>query len=217
MATSRFQNLDPDKQEQILEAAVEEFAEKGFEGASINRIIELAGISKGSMYYYFEDKADLYDTALRDATERLLAMAGGFDIDQIQSDTFWEYLKGYTERSVVELKRNQKYIQLARGFYSTLRPDDPDSPGGEMMDWARQVTEQLIARGQEVGVVRTDLPRLFLVQISMAMGTVIDQWTLEHFDDFDEDQFAELMDKEIDLLRRLWSPADKLHIEEEGQ
>ena len=32
----------------------------GFENASLNRIIKKAGISKGAMYYYFDDKMDLY-------------------------------------------------------------------------------------------------------------------------------------------------------------
>lgn len=210
MATSRFQNLDADKQEQILDAAADEFAAKGFDGASINQIIANAGISKGSMYYYFEDKADLYDTVMRHATEQLLAMAGGFDIADIGADNFWAYLKNYAERSMVELKRNERYIQLARGFYGTLKPDDPDSPGADMMDWANQVTIELLEHGQHLGVVRDDLPRGLLVQISMAVGTVIDQWTLEHFDELSEDEFSRLLDQEIDLMRRLWSPKQRL-------
>ena len=57
MARNRFDNLGSEKQEAILRAAGEEFAEKGFAGASINRIIRESGMSKGSVYYYFEDKA----------------------------------------------------------------------------------------------------------------------------------------------------------------
>ena len=65
MARTRFENLARDKQEAILEAAAEEFAEKGFEAASINRIIRASGMSKGSVYYYVEDKADLFATTFQ--------------------------------------------------------------------------------------------------------------------------------------------------------
>ena len=41
-------------------AALDEFAAHGFHDASLNRVIDAAGISKGSMYYYFDGKEDLY-------------------------------------------------------------------------------------------------------------------------------------------------------------
>ena len=44
------------QQETILRAALAEFAAHGFADASLNRIIEAAGISKGSLYYYFDTR-----------------------------------------------------------------------------------------------------------------------------------------------------------------
>ncbi|HEX8725928.1 MAG TPA: helix-turn-helix domain-containing protein, partial [Gemmatimonadaceae bacterium] len=64
MVRERFDNLDPDKQERLFEAAADEFSDHGFEGASLNRIIDRAGMSKGSLYYYFNDKSDLYATVV---------------------------------------------------------------------------------------------------------------------------------------------------------
>jgi len=43
----------------IMEAALEVFAEKGFETASISLIAKQAGISKGLIYNYFESKEEL--------------------------------------------------------------------------------------------------------------------------------------------------------------
>ncbi len=56
---SRFYNLTDEKQKKILESAVSEFTQRGFDGASLNQIISTAGLSKGSFYYYFENKIDL--------------------------------------------------------------------------------------------------------------------------------------------------------------
>ena len=60
------------KRKAILDAARTEFAENGFETASYNQIIENAGLSKGAMYYYFDDKLDLYVTVLEDASQRMM-------------------------------------------------------------------------------------------------------------------------------------------------
>ncbi|NPV69270.1 MAG: TetR/AcrR family transcriptional regulator [Firmicutes bacterium] len=49
-----------EKRKQILQAALKEFARSGYEGASTNRIIKDAGVSKGLLFYYFESKKDLY-------------------------------------------------------------------------------------------------------------------------------------------------------------
>lgn len=46
--------------EALLEAALTEFAERGYEQASINRILTRAGMSKGQFYYHFKNKEALY-------------------------------------------------------------------------------------------------------------------------------------------------------------
>jgi TetR/AcrR family transcriptional regulator len=55
-----FYNLDKEKQKRIMEAALKEFAENGYEKASTNRIVKDAGIGKGMLFYYFNNKEDLY-------------------------------------------------------------------------------------------------------------------------------------------------------------
>lgn len=51
---------DPAKREQILEGARRVFMEQGFEAASMNDITRAAGVSKGTIYVYFENKEDLF-------------------------------------------------------------------------------------------------------------------------------------------------------------
>ena len=48
----------------LLEAAVLEFAEKGFDGGRIDRIIAQAKCNQQMIYYYFGDKAGLYAAVL---------------------------------------------------------------------------------------------------------------------------------------------------------
>lgn len=77
MVRPRFANLPSAQQQAILNAALDEFAAHGFHDASLNRLIDAAGISKGSMYYYyyyyFDSKDDLYTHLTHVELERLVA------------------------------------------------------------------------------------------------------------------------------------------------
>lgn len=57
---SKFLSLNPEKQERILNAALKEFAMKGYDNASTNEIVKQAGISKGLLFHYFKNKKELY-------------------------------------------------------------------------------------------------------------------------------------------------------------
>lgn len=57
---SKFLNLNPEKQARILNAAMKEFAQKGYKDASTNEIVKEAGISKGVLFHYFKNKKQLY-------------------------------------------------------------------------------------------------------------------------------------------------------------
>jgi len=60
MPTILFESLPKVKQEKIIKAGIEEFSKLSYEQASINSIIKMANISRGSFYQYFQDKEDLY-------------------------------------------------------------------------------------------------------------------------------------------------------------
>ncbi|HUH49441.1 MAG TPA: TetR/AcrR family transcriptional regulator [Mycoplana sp.] len=56
----RAAGADPVKREQILDGAKRVFMEQGFDAASMNDITRAAGVSKGTIYVYFENKEDLF-------------------------------------------------------------------------------------------------------------------------------------------------------------
>ena len=60
MPKKTFLNLPEEKRQVIINAAIDEFADFGYEASSINRIVANSGISKGSFYQYFEDKMDVF-------------------------------------------------------------------------------------------------------------------------------------------------------------
>lgn len=52
---------------EIIEAALDVFAEKGFAAAKLDEIARRAGVSKGALYLYFETKEDLFRAAVHAA------------------------------------------------------------------------------------------------------------------------------------------------------
>lgn len=58
----------PDTRERILEIAETQFAQKGYEGAHLERIASEVGVRKTALYYYFDSKEALYSAVL----ERML-------------------------------------------------------------------------------------------------------------------------------------------------
>jgi AcrR family transcriptional regulator len=66
-----WERLPEDRRQAVLNAAEAEFAKRGFSAGSLNTIVREAGISKGSLFQYFHDKADLYTHLVELASVRI--------------------------------------------------------------------------------------------------------------------------------------------------
>lgn len=73
----------------LFDAAIAEFIDKGYEQASINTILNTAGMSKGQFYYHFENKEGLY-FALIDVliAKKRTFLASVMQPDDFQKDIF---------------------------------------------------------------------------------------------------------------------------------
>ncbi len=60
---------------QILEAARDEFAERGYGGARMTAVAERAGIAKGLIYHYFPSKESLFRATVRSCTQSIFEEA----------------------------------------------------------------------------------------------------------------------------------------------
>jgi AcrR family transcriptional regulator len=64
-AVSKREQLRRERRRQIVEAALDVFAEKGFNAANVSDVAARAGVSQGTIYLYFESKEELLIQALR--------------------------------------------------------------------------------------------------------------------------------------------------------
>ncbi len=63
----------------ILDASLELFASKGYEGTSIRDIADKAGVTLPNIYYYFKDKEGLYQAVLKETTTDLMEILTKLD------------------------------------------------------------------------------------------------------------------------------------------
>ncbi|HXT06341.1 MAG TPA: TetR/AcrR family transcriptional regulator [Roseiarcus sp.] len=63
---AREAGADSAKRRQILDGARRVFLADGFDGASMNDIARAAGVSKGTLYVYFNSKEDLFEALIRE-------------------------------------------------------------------------------------------------------------------------------------------------------
>ena len=58
--------------EKIIESAIYEFNEHGYEEASLTHVCKIGNISKGIIYHYFKDKDELYLSCVKVCYDTLL-------------------------------------------------------------------------------------------------------------------------------------------------
>lgn len=184
MVSPRFARLPPDQQERIVSAAAAEFATHGFHDASLNRVIEAAGISKGSLYYYFDGKEDLYAHVTRSALERFFADHGPFPVpDAEDAEVFWRTLRDYYARVLIALDGAPRLGALIRGWAApnpALQQAQQDLQQA-VMPWL----ERTLVAGQRAGGVRSDVPNGLLLAAIAGLGQALDLWILNERPDRD--------------------------------
>ena len=77
------QKLKDGLRQAIIDAAKEEFLEKGYENASMRNIASKAGITVGNIYRYFESKEDLNERILAETSQELLQILDSLKIERL--------------------------------------------------------------------------------------------------------------------------------------
>lgn len=209
MPLQRFKKLPPERQAEILRAAADEFGERGYEAASYNQIIEKAGVSKGAMYYYFEDKLDLYVTVIEDVQARAMAEIG-ISPDWRPPEDFWGMLRQKSIASWRFALAHRELAALLRSMSAFPRKMKFEGRLGELFQVGRDMLRGLLETGQAQGVVRTDLPLELLVETSMVLDEAMDLYLLGRLDELAEEPAEEVVDTVLDLWQRLLAPREAL-------
>ncbi|AXV16266.1 TetR family transcriptional regulator [Neorhizobium sp. SOG26] len=161
---------DPAKREQIIEGAKAVFMRLGFDAASMNDITREAGVSKGTIYVYFENKEALFGAIVAQEKERIThqmrdILAGSEEVE----DGLYRFGMGFTSHitapQVIDAMRTvigvvDRLPRLCQHFFN--------SPSQNV----RTVLEEFIERHIELGNLKVDDKELAARQfIDMSSAT----------------------------------------------
>ena len=109
----------------LLQAALKSFAERGYAATSVQQIVDAARVSKPALYYYFEDKAGLFQALVNHAhDERYRLMQEAAD----RSSGVLEKLEAIVASVFAFAVENQPLMRLA---FATAFAPSGEAPGQE--------------------------------------------------------------------------------------
>ncbi len=205
MPLTRFEKLDPDRRQRLLAAAAREFAFEGYETASLGRIAEETGVSKPALYYYFEDKADLYATVVREAWRRL-SPQGHVDLQSLDGGSFWPALEAFHLASFERSRLEPWLLAVWKQAYHPPPAGVAATAVAEVFEGGRAFLKALLRRGQELRVVRVDLPEDLLIAVFTGADDAADHWLVDHWDGLGPEEVERLSRRVFDTMRRLLAP-----------
>ena len=156
----KFRRRPADRPAEILAAALEVFAERGFQAARLDEVAKRAGVSKGALYLYFETKADLFRAVVVDAIspniERVEAVAAA----DLPLERVARVALPMLARQVVGDRRISGVVKLVIAE-SRNHPELASIWRESVVEPGVQLISGLIASAQARGEVRSGDPRLF--------------------------------------------------------
>lgn len=154
MPKSTFFNLPEEKRLAIEAAAILEFKNHTFGEASINRIVERSGISKGSFYQYFADKEDVYF--------HIMSLIGREKMNYLEPKllnpeqvTFFEIIREIYRSGIEFGLSHPDYLEIGNKMMR-----DPTMTARLMAhfgDTGLGIYKELISQGQANGEIRADM------------------------------------------------------------
>ncbi len=154
--TRTFRRLDPDRQRLILDAILNEAAEKGPAALNIKEVAKRAGVAIGSLYQYFPDRDGMLDFAI-ELCVRYMHEVFAISLPFLLAMPLAEALQSYL---AVGIEWSQTETGLVRFFGRAAYQGDPQlaervvRPIASVM---RELMRDLLTQAVKRGEVRQDI------------------------------------------------------------
>jgi AcrR family transcriptional regulator len=170
-----------ERPQEILEAAFIEFSRNGYAMTTLDRVAERAGVTKGTIYVYFENKEHLFISMVREVTKaaldtvhEMLETHEGSTADLLRAQFSFIY------QHIVEDRRRREVLRMLIAEAPRF-PELADRYHQEILRPCLDMLRQAIRRGMDRGEFRNsaivDLPQIVIAPIAL-----VDLWMMM-FDD----------------------------------
>lgn len=145
--------LSAQKLNEIIEAAITEFAHNGREKASMKEIASASGVSVGVLYNYYENKDALYNAALEKCFENLKNV---ISINTHEAGSLTELFSRLVDTVYSYADEHSAYLQL---YFSLTQGTEEEASflAGKFEALSATEYTQFIERLQSEGKIRTDI------------------------------------------------------------
>jgi len=167
----KFLKLDPAKQEKWLQVICQEFAEQNYEDASTNRIVERAGISKGTLFNYFGNKESLYHDLLRYVLDHF----DEYVVLNFETNDFIERCYVVAQKKMSIYQEMPHVLEFLAMLHVNDFPNVPPELKERMLTMTGETMRQLYD-GVDVTLFREDVPATELMRM---IGLIFDGHTVE--------------------------------------
>ncbi|MFI7444189.1 TetR/AcrR family transcriptional regulator [Nonomuraea indica] len=178
--------IETARRAQIVQCAIDVIADTGYAQASLARIAERAGISKGVISYHFDSKDELVQQIVQEA----FALGDAFVRPRIEAQaTAAGMLRAYIEASVEFYRTHRRHMLALLDIWTNFRTEDGRQRLGvrdneaEMSD-----VEQILQLGQATGEFGEFSTRVLAVAVKQAVDGVL--ILMASYDDLDFDTYA---------------------------
>jgi AcrR family transcriptional regulator len=213
MPFARFARMPAEKRERLLTVAAREFGLHGYEAASMNRILDEAGIGKSSAYYYFEDKADLFSAVVEYSVDRLGLATPVADIEALTAENFWAAFAAAHDQPLLHVREHPWLFATARAVERLTPQSREREPLATLASRLMGGMSAIIQRGQQLGLIRMDLPVDLLAAWFRAIDGASDDWLLArvtHPDTrIDQAAIMHLAEQTVAAIRQALTPPEQ--------
>jgi len=190
----------PKKQREIGLAALDVFAERGFERAAMSQIAEAAGVSKGTLYLYFDSKEDLVLHAVGAWVEQFPQETQREVPDDLPPE---QRLRAVVHAMIRTFVPNDRSLKIAAALFQ-LYVANPKlwaryQMAGEMFQGARKVVSDIVLEGVSTGIFRPEAARQ-AEKIAVNLIAFLDGIALHHYMSDRQIDLSEHIDFYIDTL-----------------
>lgn len=170
MPKETFFNISEDKQQRVIEAALDEFADHSFNEAKLSRIIKASKIPRGSFYQYFEDKFDIYQYLFDLMGKKKIEFMKDL-LPNPEKMPFVELFEELYTRGVAFAKSDPRFIRLSKNLMTNS--EIMDRIFGKNLEIARKYYTDYINTDKELGRIRQDVDTEFLADFVLQATTSI--------------------------------------------
>ncbi len=205
MPKDTFLNLANEKRKKVEDAAIDEFAEYGFENASINRIVENSEIAKGSFYQYFSDKKDLFLHIIQLIGQEKMKYLSD-TLRNPQKHDFFTLLKELYASGLKFATSNVKLANIGNQLIKNVNSPIYQELLGENLPASYKIYEELLKLAVQRGEVREDIDIVYVSYMLVTLAVAnFEYWLETNNHDFDIGKHTEsimkLVDKQLDFLK----------------